>query len=72
MNWTTISISSVTNATRGKRVLEKQGYTAYMQRTANEEGCGYQLIVGGDGATAAELLRRAGVRVLRVDSGGAP
>lgn len=72
MTWTTIFISSVTNATRGKRVLEKQGYTVYMQRSANDEGCGYSLIVGGDGARAADLLRRAGIRVLRVDGGGVP
>ena len=75
MTWTTIYVSSVTNGTRGKRLLEKQGYTVYLQRAAqiaDDVGCGYSLIVGGDGARAVDQLRRAGIRVLRVDSGGAP
>ncbi len=74
MEWTTIYVSSVTNAMRGKRMLEKQGYAVQMQRAANvteDAGCGYSLLVRG-GAQAAEQLRRAGIRVLRVTGGGVP
>ncbi len=74
MKWTTIRVSSVTNAMRGKRVLESRGYTVYLKRTAHpseEEGCGYSLHVHGDGSPAEEL-RRAGIRVLRVTDGGVP
>ena len=74
MEWTTIYVSSVTNAMRGKRVLEQQGYTVHVQRAAavtEEAGCGYSLLVRGDGVPT-EALRRAGIRVLRVADGGVP
>ncbi len=74
MEWTTIYVSSVTNAMHGKRVLEKQGYTVHIQRAANvseDAGCGYSLLVRG-GTDAVEQLRRAGIRILRVAGGGAP
>ena len=48
MEWTTIYVSSVTNAMRGKAVLERQGFLVYMQRssgTKETDGCGYQLLV---------------------------
>lgn len=73
MEWTTIYVSSVTNAMRGKRLLEKQGYTVHMQRSSNideESGCGYSLLVRGNGVQAAELLKRSGIRVLRTAGGG--
>ncbi len=74
MQWTTIYVSSVTNAMRGKRLLEKQGYTVHMQRSSralDENGCGYSLLVRGDGASAAQLLRQAGIRALSTTGGGA-
>lgn len=75
MEWTTMYVSSVTNAMRGKRFLERQGHTVYMQRSsqiAENNGCGYSLLVNGNGAKAVEQLRRAGIRVLRTVGGGAP
>lgn len=74
MEWTTMYVSSVTNAMRGKRLLERQGYTVYMQRAAHvteDSGCGYSLLVGGNGVKAADQLRRAGIRILRTANGGA-
>lgn len=74
MNWTTIYVSSVTNALRGKTLLEKQGYTAHMQRTSRAletDGCGYSILVRGDAVGAENVLTRAGLRVLRVERGGA-
>lgn len=75
MEWTTMYVSSVTNAMRGQRLLERQGYTAHVQRTsqaAEDTGCGYSLLVRGNGAAAAEILRRAGIRILRTAGGGGP
>ena len=69
MQWTTVTVSSVTNAMRGKRLLEGLGYKVYIQRShaQTDSGCGYSLLVrGGD---AAEHLRKAGIRVLKVTDG---
>lgn len=74
MAWTTIYVSSVTNAMHGKRLLEKQGYVVHLQRSSQireEEGCGYSLLVRGQGDRAASLLAQHGIRVLRVDGGAA-
>lgn len=73
MEWITIYVSSVTNAMRGKQLLERQGYTVHMQRSSliqEENGCGYSLLVRG-GASAADILKRGGIRVVRVVGGGA-
>ena len=69
MQWTTVTVSSVTNAMRGKRVLEGLGYQVHIQRShaQTDSGCGYSLLVKGQGA--AEQLRKAGIRVLRVTEG---
>ena len=72
MAWTTIYVSSVTNAMRGKRLLEGQGYTVQLQRSSQlrePEGCGYSLLVRSQGDRAAALLAQHGIRVLRVDGG---
>lgn len=74
MAWTTIYVSSVTNAMHGKRLLERQGYTVHAQRSSHikdEDGCGYSLLVRDHGDRAAALLRQHGIRVLRVDGGAA-
>lgn len=73
MEWTTVYISSVTNAMRGKTLLERRGYTVYMQRSSRAketEGCGYSLMVSGETKPIAELLSKAGIRVLRTEYGG--
>ncbi|MBR2405738.1 MAG: DUF3343 domain-containing protein [Clostridia bacterium] len=73
MEWTTIYVSSVTNAMQGKRLLEKQGYTVHVQRSSRvqeDTGCGYSLLVRGNADRATELLKKNGIRVLRVAGGG--
>lgn len=73
MEWTTVYISSVTNAMRGKTLLERQGYTVHMQRsshTQETDGCGYRLLVRGEGKLITALLTKAGIRVLRTEHGG--
>lgn len=60
------NVSSVTNAMRGKKLLEKYGIHGYINRTVDEEGsngCGYSLLVSGDVALAEKLLTGAGIRI---------
>ena len=60
------NVSSITNAMRGKNLLERNGIHGYINRTVDEEGnngCGYSLLVSGDTATAESLLRASGIRI---------
>ncbi len=73
MEWTTLYVSSVTHAMRGRKLLEQQGFTVYMKRSVNNEennGCGYSLSVKGQARNAEQLLKKSGIRVLRVERGG--
>lgn len=66
MDWI-IQVSSITNAMRGKTVLERNGYTAYVRRAVDAQGnngCGYSILVQGDGDKAERLLRNAAIRVV--------
>ena len=62
------NVSSVTNAMRGKTLLEHNGIRAYVGRTIDADGnngCGYSITVPeGTGAERAErLLKSAGIRI---------
>ena len=62
---TAILVSSVTNAMRGKDLLVRNGFSVQIQRffhIDDQNGCGYQLLVQGDGKRAKEVLRAAGLR----------
>lgn len=64
MEWILL-VSSVTNAMRGKSVLERNGYNAHVQRAVERDGsngCGYSILTNGDGAKAEQLLLNAGIR----------
>ncbi len=64
-----IHVGSITNAMRGKGLLEKKGMRAYVHRASNPpdgDGCGYSLLVTGNVAQAQQVLRSGGVRVVRV------
>ena len=66
MKQTTIPVSSITNAMRGKELLERHGVSVYIQRSFHmddQNGCGYQLVVNGDGKRAVDMLRSAGFRL---------
>ena len=69
MAWTTIYVSSVTNAMRGKRLLEQQGMRAFLHRSSQPsdgDGCGYSLLVTGSVDTAIQILKKSGVRIIRI------
>ncbi len=64
-----IHVGSITNAMRGRRLLEEQGIRAYLHRStrpAENDGCGYHLLVTEAPGRAESILRKAGVRVTRV------
>ena len=64
-----IHVGSVTNAMRGKQLLEEQGMRAYLHRSQHPsvgDGCGYSLLVTGDVKKAEHVLKQRGVRVIRV------
>ena len=66
MSSTTFNVSSVTNAMKGKAILERNGLHAYVSRALDENGnngCGYSLLVSGDTAKAESLLRASGIRI---------
>ena len=64
-----IHVGSVTNAMRGKQLLEEQGIRTYLHRTSRPEdgdGCGYRLLVTDAVERAVAILQKRGVRVIRV------
>ncbi len=64
-----IHVGSITNAMRGKKLLEMQGIRSFVHRASNPpqgDGCGYSLLVTEKGGQAAKLLQKNGVRVVRI------
>ncbi len=58
-----IAVGSVSNAMRGKRVLEQHGVRAYVRRHAASEdhGCGYSLYLPHESREAVTWLEQGGV-----------
>lgn len=66
MEWTTLNVGSVTNAMRGKSVLERHGIDSYIQRAfdaKDNNGCGYRLLIKTESDRARALLLQAGIRL---------
>lgn len=64
-----IHVGSITNAMRGKKLLEAKGIRSYVHRASNPpegDGCGYSLLVTEKVGQAETILRKSGVRVVRV------
>ena len=69
---TYLRVSSVTNAMRGKTLLERNGIRASVSRTLEEDGsngCGYSVVVWSDPERSAQILRGAGIRVRGMKQG---
>ena len=71
---TDISVSSLTYAIKGQRLLEQNGYTAWAGRDHDRvTGCGYNLTIRG-GEEKAEmaraLLMQNGIRLARRSRNG--
>ena len=64
-----IHVGSITNAMRGKRLLESEGMQAYLKRSTNGtsgDGCGYSLLITGDEERAGRILAKGKVKVIRI------
>lgn len=77
MKTTIYSVSSVTNAMRGQKLLERNGIRAYVHRKTNpdgQNGCGYSLWVSAQNPAQLEaaerLLQASGIRILDREESG--
>lgn len=61
---------SVTYAIKGKDLLKRKGYNAYVERkseSASKGGCGYAIVVKGNALGAEEILRKAAIKILEIE-----
>jgi len=62
-----IIVSSVTYAMKGKELLQRRGFKAYIARLpqrGEKTGCGYCIYVNENTDLAEQILRASGIRVL--------
>lgn len=62
-----IIVSSITYAMKGKALLQKHGFQAYITRLPQKKegaGCGYCIYVSRNTDIAEEILRSKGIRTL--------
>lgn len=62
----TISTGTITHAIKGRDLLRRGGYSAQIERRTtglSGAGCGYNIILNGDIATAERLLKGAGIKI---------
>jgi hypothetical protein len=68
------AVESVTYAKKGLELLEKAGIRAFIKRVPNSQnkgGCGYGIEAAGDMDKITLILKKGGVKVLRIQGGGA-
>ncbi len=61
-----IKVGSVTYAMKGRDLLQKNGYKAYLTRNPypdDEDGCGYVIYVNNMDNRCLEVLKRNGIAV---------
>ena len=61
-----ILVSSITYAMKGKEILSRRGFKAYIERLPRgfqNSGCGYCIYVNSDVDMAERILRASGIRV---------
>lgn len=69
-----ISIGTVTYALKGRDLLRKLGFKAYVQRNSSDigkYGCGYSIVAVGDIDKIADALTENGIRILNIDKNAA-
>ncbi len=60
-----IKVGSVTMAMKGRDLLQRNGYKAYLTRNPHpyeDEGCGYLIYVNNIDKACFEILRRNGIK----------
>lgn len=66
-----ISVSSITYAIKGRDLLRKQGFKAYIERKTNQNGnvgCGYVIVAEGNRQKISGALMNSGVKILDINS----
>lgn len=66
MNKSLIMVSSITYAMKGRDLLQRRGFRAYVERApreAKDAGCGYGIYVPDRTEEAAQHLQEAGISV---------
>ena len=61
-----IKVGSVTYAVKGRELLQKNGYRAYMSRNLHPgagEGCGYIIYVSNFDKRCFQILKNGGVKI---------
>ena len=61
---------SVTHAIRGRDLLRRYGYRAYIERNSaglGRLGCGYGIVTFGDIDKIVELLKKNAVKIIEVN-----
>lgn len=64
-----IVTGTVTYAIKGRDILRKKGFKASVERSSSvqsSEGCGYSIIVEENIEQAQQILREAGVKILKI------
>ena len=59
-------VSSITNAMRGKSILERSGIRSSINRSTDDKiknGCGYIIMVFNNGDAAERILSSSGIRI---------
>ena len=67
-----VVVRSITYAMKGQKLLERYGYTTYIERLArpnSRQGCGYGVRVIGPLEGALRLFASAGIPVAEVQEG---
>lgn len=62
-----IKVGSVTYAMKGRDLLQKNGYKAYLTRNPHpqeDEGCGYVIYVNNIDKRCFDILKRNGIKVM--------
>jgi hypothetical protein len=61
-----IKVASVTYAMKGRDLLQKHGYKAYLTRNPHpdeDDGCGYVIYVNNIEEKCLDILRKNGIKV---------
>ncbi|MBQ3431458.1 MAG: hypothetical protein IJG23_01595 [Clostridia bacterium] len=65
----TVKVGSVTNAQKGRRILQRNGIHAVVKRSVHirkGDGCGYTIVFNGERQTGIQLLQKAGIKIISV------
>ena len=63
-----ISTGTVTYAIKGRDILRRKGFKAYIERRFGEQsiGCGYTIVVASNSNEPERILRDAGIKILDI------